>query len=267
MCDGTSQSLINVKNLKTYRLNVLTTSKKAAFTLAEILITLGVIGIVAAMTIPNLVQNYEKKLLQVQLKKVYSELSQINQLFAIDHNGENMCEFDQYSNTYYDSNGHIQYRSRLPEEFAKYLKKGTVANLSSGRTKMMDGNIFPLASFGYYFDDGKYTDMQGRFYYFEFSNAETNKCPIITVDINGLKKPDKMGYDVFAFRPTIDGRLIPLGNKNANPSDNIMNNESAVDTCKYELNARNNGFGCAYFAVNDISPEDETKSYWKNFLK
>ncbi len=238
--------------------------KKFGFTLAEVLITLGIIGIVAAMTIPNLVQSYEKKLLQVQLKKVYSELSQINELFTIDHNGENMCKFDQYSNYRYNSDDTIVYYSKLPEEFAKYLKKGTSTYVSPAYIKMLDGNAFPNYL---YFDDGAYTDMQGRLYYFEFSRAAQNKCPIITVDINGLKKPNKMGYDVFAFRPTSNGRLIPLGNKNSVSSDNTMDGESAVDTCKYDLNAKNNGFGCAYFAVNDISPKDETKSYWKDFLK
>ena len=34
---------------------------KKAFTLAEVLITLGIIGIVAAMTIPNLMNNYTQK--------------------------------------------------------------------------------------------------------------------------------------------------------------------------------------------------------------
>lgn len=36
---------------------------KKAFTLAEVLITLGIIGIVAAITIPNLIANYQKMLL------------------------------------------------------------------------------------------------------------------------------------------------------------------------------------------------------------
>ena len=51
----------NVKDLTSYRLNVLTSSKSAAFTLAEVLITLAVIGIVAAMTLPGLIQNHNEK--------------------------------------------------------------------------------------------------------------------------------------------------------------------------------------------------------------
>ena len=50
--------------------------KKAAFTLAEVLITLGIIGVVAAMTMPSLIQNYQKKQTAVRLEKFYSIMSQ-----------------------------------------------------------------------------------------------------------------------------------------------------------------------------------------------
>ena len=48
--------------------------KLNAFTLAEVLITLGIIGVVAAVTMPTLVKNYQKKQTVVQLKKAYTEL-------------------------------------------------------------------------------------------------------------------------------------------------------------------------------------------------
>ena len=44
---------------------------KKAFTLAEILITLSIIGIVAALTIPNLIQNYKRKVATVRLKNSF----------------------------------------------------------------------------------------------------------------------------------------------------------------------------------------------------
>ena len=50
--------------------------KKSAFTLAEVLITLGIIGVVAALTIPSLIQKYEEKQTVSQVKKAYSEISQ-----------------------------------------------------------------------------------------------------------------------------------------------------------------------------------------------
>ena len=41
---------------------------KKAFTLAEVLITLGIIGVVVAMTMPTLINNYQKKLAVTRLK-------------------------------------------------------------------------------------------------------------------------------------------------------------------------------------------------------
>lgn len=46
------------------------------FTLAEVLITLGIIGVVAALTIPALISNYRSKVAVTQLKKMYSVMSQ-----------------------------------------------------------------------------------------------------------------------------------------------------------------------------------------------
>ena len=52
------------------------THKKLAFTLAEVLITLGIIGVVAAMTIPTLMSKYYEKQTYTRLKETYSILSQ-----------------------------------------------------------------------------------------------------------------------------------------------------------------------------------------------
>lgn len=59
--------------------------KKTAFTLAEVLITLAIIGVVAAMTMPSVVNNVEGKQLQSVLKKGYSEVSK--DLDIVDFNG------------------------------------------------------------------------------------------------------------------------------------------------------------------------------------
>ena len=50
---------------------------KKAFTLAEVLITLGIIGVVAAMTLPSLINNIQSKQLEAGLKKQYSIISQV----------------------------------------------------------------------------------------------------------------------------------------------------------------------------------------------
>ena len=59
--------------------------KYIGFTLAEVLVTLGIIGVVAAMTMPSVVNNVEGKQLQSALKKGYSEISK--DLDIVDFNG------------------------------------------------------------------------------------------------------------------------------------------------------------------------------------
>ncbi len=50
-------------------------SRRAAFTLAEVLITLGIIGVVAAMTMPTLIAKYQKKVFATKVKQTYAILS------------------------------------------------------------------------------------------------------------------------------------------------------------------------------------------------
>lgn len=63
-------------NILTGKFISMCVKKMFAFTLAEVLITLGVIGVVSAMTIPTLISNYRKKQLEVQIKATYSTIQQ-----------------------------------------------------------------------------------------------------------------------------------------------------------------------------------------------
>ena len=66
--------------------------RKAAFTLAEVLVTLGIIGVVSAMTVPSLMQNYQRQSYVTQLHKVYNELSQALVRYQNDSNALNIKE-------------------------------------------------------------------------------------------------------------------------------------------------------------------------------
>lgn len=58
---------------------------KLAFTLAEVLITIGVIGVVAAITIPTLVTSYQKRMTVNRLKASYSKLAQALEAASDDY--------------------------------------------------------------------------------------------------------------------------------------------------------------------------------------
>lgn len=65
---------------------------KRAFTLAEVLVTLGIIGVVSAMTVPTLMQNHQRKTYVTQLHKVYNELQQAALQYMTERNAINMKE-------------------------------------------------------------------------------------------------------------------------------------------------------------------------------
>ena len=77
---------IELNVLTSYRLNDF--KKKIAFTLAEVLITLGIIGIVAAMTIPTLIANYQKKITTTRLKHAYSLVTQSSKMWEVDYSSD-----------------------------------------------------------------------------------------------------------------------------------------------------------------------------------
>ena len=86
--------------------------KKCAFTLAEVLITLGIIGVVAAMTIPTLTTNYRHKALEAQFKKNYSILSQISGIIKYEYNECNVEQTEEIKKTIFEklnASGKIKY--------------------------------------------------------------------------------------------------------------------------------------------------------------
>ena len=63
-----------------------------AFTLAEVLVTLGIIGVVSAMTVPTLMQNHQKKTYVAQAHKFYNEMQQALSMFLTDNNAVGINE-------------------------------------------------------------------------------------------------------------------------------------------------------------------------------
>lgn len=243
-------------------------NNEKAFTLAEVLITLGIIGVICALTLPTLLNNHKKSVLKTQFQKTYSELQQVNQKFINDYD-MNICEynwqmFDEYKNymsaTRATSDAFIKYYIGDSSSKSGILGFQQIKNLTG--TKTVPQTLF---------DDGGAVDMQKRTFYFEYG-APNSKCPIISIDINGYyKKPNQLGIDIFSFRPTKDGKIIPIGNPQTindqiNGSAILGNNHSCTCT-KKETESITNGVCCAYWANIDINPDDNSKTYWKSFIQ
>ncbi len=213
--------------------------KKHGFTLAEVLITLSIIGIVAAMTVPNLTQSWKKQARLSQLKTAYSILSNATNI-AIAENGSWDLE---YIDELFDENGLIRTQhttlSFVEKYFFPYVKtngKGAFRGTIEKGKSVQSANYYPI-----YYRNGEIDDEVNRLKYAYSVTLDNGMIVHIytfaglgtyyTVDLNGLKGPNMYGNDVFVFIVKFGNinRLVPASvdetDCTANSSDN------ATDHC------------------------------------
>ena len=113
-----------------------------AFTLAEVLITLGIIGVVAALTIPMVVENYQKKATVSKLKKFYTNMNQVLTRAKYDYGDINSWTNSQdfyknYVEPYVKNVDKVQYPIHVSGDFTFGLRftflDGTQAVLSASK--------------------------------------------------------------------------------------------------------------------------------------
>ena len=175
--------------------------KRAAFTLAEILITLGIIGVVASMTIPVLISKYQLKVFSTAFKKQYAVLTDTIGYIALD-SSLNRCymyyEYSEINNSGYFEKVNDDCNALFSELVSK-LNLTPVENKFGDVYKTDDrviadgGNVINRSV--KYLDSVKrssaYLTKDGAIYFFD---------PVmmyISIDTNGYKGPNKWGYDVF----------------------------------------------------------------------
>ena len=180
----------------TYALSLLNNQRKIAFTLAEVLITLGIIGVVAAMTMPALIGNYQKKQTVSALKKAYTTLAQAVKLSELSNGEVEYWDFslsgDKFFNQYLSQFTTINNSTFNKQDINwKYLNgNDCVDNVCTGSSHIVflsDGSLLMLSR-----------------------NARTD-LKAIAIDINGLKKPNTVGKDLFFFWITKYNGLQPFG--------------------------------------------------------
>ena len=220
--------------------------KKFGFTLAEVLITLGIIGVVAALTIPGLITTYKAHRLHTQFLKSYSVIQQ-----AFKQMSEDDVSIDPstYQNrTFYQT-------------FMKYFDGVTDCDYSGGKCPGLAGTGY--VSFDgkdksvslnenkkwSIFDDGQFLLKDGTLIIIENMGSQI----WVHVDLNGYKNPpNRLGYDLFTF-DFLDGELRTMGDKDTQYHD--------MDKyCNLKSTTKFNGIACAQKAK-------ENSDYFKDLAK
>ncbi len=187
--------------------------KRFGFTLAEVLITLGVIGIVAAMTLPALVHNYQEQEYVTRLKKSVSALEQAK-IRAMDENNLDF-QYMGYGGVYIQSE---------QEKFANYFKPyfnvlRDCATPSNNNTLCIGNNrdfyqINRKTKANQYADNTfrGFVSADGVSYFFYVARS------LVIIDVNTPNKaPNSLGHDVFVFHFDKKGKLTAgWGTENVN---------------------------------------------------
>lgn len=242
--------------------------KEKAFTMAEVLITLGIIGIIAALTIPQLIKNYQAKVYETAFKKSYSNISKAYLMTKNELGESNLlkgyavynAEKNEYPNakifisTFYKQIGVVN--KAKPYTLRNYNNTNQLATVEAAN--ITAGFEYPRLQ--YILADGSSvgTTINGASIWF-------------FVDTNGpYKKPNRYGFDVFAFAVSSQDAVRPVKMQKYYTEEELEDLEYALVSglpCTNKSKQAANGIGCSYYAMNDISPEDNKSSYWKNLPK
>lgn len=202
--------------------------------MAEVLITIGIIGIVAAMTLPSLINNNRNKQLETAFRRSYNVLSQALDMYQAQ-NGERLPRSLASDHT------------TLKSIMKKYMN--VVADCGDGSV-VNDDNFFCIPDdkklesyktfahkgttgliWAYVYVTSAFVTNDGALWLFGPSG-------LIYVDVNGYnKQPNRVGFDLFQFQIDENGRLLPMGAVGANweedkyPCDPVNNNTSAGLSC------------------------------------
>ena len=209
--------------------------RKLAFTLAETLITLGIIGVVAALTLPSVITNYQEKATVVKLKKCFTQISQAYMNILTEEGGSDSLKAGT--------------DVELMQKFGKYLKYQKVCGRQRG---CFPSNMYKSVTGVNYstFDDNNRDTSRailadGTLIMFNISRVagnSNNKLAFaqIYVDINGFKGPNQLGRDFFYFYLTPD-KVFPGG---AQETVKWFPEQEFTVNC-----LKQNGFACAAWVI------------------
>ena len=209
-------------------------SRQVAFTMAEVLITLGVIGVVAAMTLPTLIKNYQKSVIETQLKNSYSVLTQAIKLSEIDNDEVKYWSFPE-------ENTDEQNQEFLKKYFFPYMKVIKNCGFEHGCWVDTEYRMSGTIDAGMYkpeYQVQKFVINDGTNIAF-YTVPEKFLCHFY-MDVNGYRGPNTRGKDIFEFILSLDD-----SNKNLYPNGYSDEYENVLSDCE------SLGHKCATILMNN----------------
>lgn len=256
--------------------------QEQAFTLAEVLITLGIIGVVAALTLPSLINRTKNRELHTAFLKTYSELNQVAQKYYADM-GETVTDTsfatqsnlaDEIMTKYYKGSTKITSNGMGTDDGnGNFLAFYSIRTLSG---KAYSGGANSLGKNSSFICDNSpfYLTASGAVIIFnDNATGEDQTGPVVCVDVNGQKAPNRYGMDYFLFAFTKDGKVVPMGDTNQTSIGTVATNGSAGNffkigshNCLNNVDDISKNTSCAYYALSNTHPNKTGKDYWNDFL-
>jgi prepilin-type N-terminal cleavage/methylation domain-containing protein len=195
-----------------------------AFTLAEVLITLGIIGVVAAITIPNLISTYNKKVVETKLKEDYSLLQQVIRShkandIEIELNEDSLTNPKSVWETYFAP--YMKYSQLCENEAGCWQSSGSVKNLygttfayDDKEKGMTGGEGSPITI---RLQNGTNLSMSVALtiaisvYFSVTTTNDDDYGLVIYIDANGDSPPNRVGKDIYILTYTQELGLVPAG--------------------------------------------------------
>ena len=231
--------------------------KRIAFTLAEVLITLGVIGVVAAITLPSVVNNFKRKSFETQFKTVDSLLQQAFRKSVNELGYSDVSEFTipgSATHKYFTEEKWAKLKEEAVElneiwlsQF-KIVKKVTFSELFHKGIGCYDVLGTTLPYHWWCFHDAYILSNGASITGVSAQYGGINHPGQITYsfDINGpYKGPNRLGYDLFTF----------------------YSYEGYSKMCAPTIRNSSNQDGCYYYAHRNTNPVYKEKDYWDILFK
>ncbi len=213
---------------------------KKAFTLTELLIALAVVGALAALAIPSLVEDINRKLLTAQLKNTVVMVQDLIDRQLVDNKTQTLENTAFNNATTLMSSANFAISDECTGENSCWADGNKYKRLSDmeknvsawGTTKMLKNGItlsYSVDKWGS-IDDGTKSGDQCYGLFF--------------VDVNGKDKPNILGRDLFAFRVTKKGKILYGTACNGKSDDTAkLSDETLINYCK------NNSYSTACLAI------------------